>query len=266
MAMAFGYENQYKKALKLDQESAQFFYSEGDTLRWLVCLNNVGFDLSMLERQKECRLIYKQALEVATIADHKIDQVLCATNLANSERDAGKFDEAERLLFFAEVLAKKENVIEHLPRIYGSFGELFIQTNRLQKAIDAFAEAASLKDSLFSIQMTDRYSQLRTRYETEQKEQEKEILSKENLIQKARLENQQIYIFSGIVAFFLIILTIWLGYQRKQLIDIRKLEAERYSTQEKMAKEILNAEEKERGRIARAFKCITTVRFGCCCS
>ena len=57
MAMAFGYENQYKKALKLEQESAQFFHSEGDTLRWLACLNNVSFDLSMLERQKECLLI-----------------------------------------------------------------------------------------------------------------------------------------------------------------------------------------------------------------
>lgn len=251
LAMVAGHEGNYAKALLLDQEASGFFEEQKDTLRWLANLNNVGFDLSMLDRQEECRKVYRKALLIARTSGHTLDQILYATNLANKELESGNTTLAEQLLLEAEKLALNEKLADHLPRIYRSFGDLYIKTHQNQKALVAYDKAGLLKDSLFSSQMAERYSQLRTRYETQQKEQEKELLLTENQLQKDRIQRQRLLMVAGIVVCLLMAVVIWLWIQRKNLNQKRQAEAERFALQEKLAKEILDAEEKERSRIAR---------------
>ncbi|HPI09419.1 MAG TPA: sensor histidine kinase [Catalimonadaceae bacterium] len=251
LAMVSGHEGNYAKALLLDQEASGFFEEQKDTLRWLASLNNVGFDLNMLGRQDECRKLFRKALTIARASRHTLDQILYATNLANKELESGNTMLAEQLLLEAEQLALNEQLDDHLPRIYRSFGDLYIQTHQDQKALDAYDKAEVLKDSLFSSQMAERYSQLRTRYETEQKEQEKKLLLTENQIQKDRIQRQRFLMLAGVVFCLLIAVVVWLWIQRKNLNQKRQAEAERFALQEKLAKEILDAEEKERSRIAR---------------
>ena len=106
------------------------------------------------------------------------------------------------------------------------------------------------KDSLTTRTNFDKLSELTTKYETEKKEQQINLLNKENTIQKLSITSRNktigiivgLFILSGILAA--------LFYNRRQLKQKAQLQAQQLKQQDIMTKAIVDAEENERKRIA----------------
>ena len=117
-----------------------------------------------------------------------------------------------------------------------------------QQMMDIAEILRKKRDSLFAAQTADRTAQYRTLYETEKKE-------RENLIKDTQLKNERQLrsILTGVFILGLLLLSLifYLLYNRNRYRQ--KAEAEKLLTEEKVLrlKEIIQAEEKERERIAR---------------
>ncbi len=106
------------------------------------------------------------------------------------------------------------------------------------------------KDSLTERGNFDKLSELTTKYETEKKEQQINLLNKENTIQKLSINSRNktigiivgLFLLSGILAA--------LFYNRRQLKQKALLQAQQLKQQDILTKAIVDAEENERKRIA----------------
>jgi signal transduction histidine kinase len=147
---------------------------------------------------------------------------------------------------FDEINALKEQIDCAL-----NLGSTYKDVNDLPNAIKYYREAFYLKDTLFNTEMTANIAQMRTKFETEKKEQENIRLQKENEIQALKITLEKNRKRNIIIAFGFAVLAFVFLFMRYKLI--KKAEIERKLSEEKHLRliEVIAAEEKERTRVAR---------------
>ncbi len=156
----------------------------------------------------------------------------------------GKYERAHYYFDQSNALADKMQYKELLSNNYAAMSKMANMTGDYKSAFDFFTLHTLLKDSIFNAQKTRQIEEISTIYETNKREQQ--ILEQRNAIRK---QNLLLY-FSA--AFLLIsILTAYFFYTRYKLKQKLKLNNEILLQQELAAKSILEAEEKERSRIAK---------------
>ena len=84
-------------------------------------------------------------------------------------------------------------------------------------ALESFQRSTQLKDSLLNLEMRSRIEALQTQFETAQKEQEIDILSKQNKLQQLQF-NQRITLLSAGSFGLLLMISIVIFYNRQQLL------------------------------------------------
>jgi len=117
-------------------------------------------------------------------------------------------------------------------------------TGNYKEALDYFTWHTQLKDSIFNAQKTRQIEEISTIYETNKREQQ--IQEQKDTIQK---RNRLLWISLGLFALALLIT--YLLYNRYRWKQQVLLQAEIMKQQEMAARSVLEAEEKERSRIAK---------------
>jgi two-component system NarL family sensor kinase len=155
----------------------------------------------------------------------------------------GKFERAVYYLEASTKLAEEMQFRELLSNNYAELSRIANETGDYKKALDYYTWHTQLKDSIFSAQKTRQIEELSTLYETNKKEQQIQV-------QQLTIKKQttQILIL-GFVAFAAVIS--YLLYNRYRWKQQVKLQTEILKQQELAAQSILEAEEKERTRIAK---------------
>lgn len=170
----------------------------------------------------------------------------------------GKIDEAikyynKSLTIYNEigVLEGKKDVILNLSLLYGELGNY-------QTAYQFHLRYVEIKDSLTSQESKKIIAELQTKYETEKKEQQIQLLNQENELKEARVQRQRILSFTFIIGFCIILVfslvTLRMYNQKKAANILLAQQKEEITTQrdeitkQKENLEILNyelAEQKE---------------------
>ncbi len=88
-----------------------------------------------------------------------------------------------------------------------SLSRLYESTGNYNKALEYFKEYSTLRDSLFSEESSQKIAQAEVLYETEKKEHEIQLLTKEKELQSTQLENQR-YFRNYLIAVSILVLTL----------------------------------------------------------
>lgn len=159
----------------------------------------------------------------------------------------GAWSKYERAAYYLEEsnkVAEKMQYKELLSNNYAELSRIANVTGDYKKALDFYTWHTQLKDSLFNAQKTRQIEELSTLYETNKKEQQIQV--QQFTINK---QNTQIFLILGFVAFAAVIgYLLYNRYRWKQQV---KMQTEILKQQELAAQSILEAEEKERTRIAK---------------
>lgn len=129
-----------------------------------------------------------------------------------------------------------------------SLTSAYYQCGSKKQLYDVIDLLQQKKDTLFQLQTADKTAHYRTLYETEKKE-------RENLLKEAQLRNEKklrkLMVFAFTAGLLLLCLIFYLLYNRR--LYQQKAAAAQLMAEEKLLrlKEVVNAEEKERQRIAR---------------
>ena len=113
----------------------------------------------------------------------------------------------------------------YLSQAYNSLGRAFAGNHNYQEAYAAFAKYDELKNTIFTAESDHRISLLQTEFEVKQKENTIEL--QEIIIEKQKLRETLIIVFSSIM--FILLLLIYLAYQniRKKRILLQKQNSEK---------------------------------------
>jgi serine phosphatase RsbU (regulator of sigma subunit)/uncharacterized protein HemY len=189
-----------------DQYGLQFSYSQIG----LLFYNMQQFDLAL-----EYQLLAKQ---IATETNNP--QAIMSTNSCIGEIYYRKkeFNKAIEYASEALKLATQLNVIEERKDAFQVLSETYSAMKNYEKAFEYQGKFIALKDSMQSEATTKQLQELQTEYDTEKKQKEIELLTKNQEIQTERISHQRILnyaIFAGLVLVMILAFLMYKRYREK---------------------------------------------------
>jgi signal transduction histidine kinase/Flp pilus assembly protein TadD len=235
----------YNKAKAYYRKAVEMCRSVGDKEYLSNALNNIGrlfvkakqYD-SAINPVKESYLLRKELNDSKGMAS-------CLNNLGDIYTELKHYDSAESVLKNALQLGKSAvNCQTEINNIYLSLAKLYEAKGNYAQALEMYKLYASTKDSIYTDQLGQRFAELETKYKTLEEQKKNQDLQFE-------ITRKNYWMIGGVSLFVLISLLAFSNYRRYKLRQEARLQAEVIKQQDMATKAILEAEEKERQRIAR---------------
>ncbi len=174
----------YNKSLELNKELK---LTEGIA----TSLNNIGLiylDLGNYDKS------FKNLSESAQICKDLEDNYSLANvynNLAKLYLHQKKYKQAQNHLNLSIDLSKQLNIKEWLVESYDLYSQLYSELNNYKKALEYYKLYSEMNDSIFNTENTNRITEMKIKFETDNLETENELLKKDNQIHVLELERQK---------------------------------------------------------------------------
>ncbi|RLD56831.1 MAG: hypothetical protein DRJ05_10690 [Bacteroidetes bacterium] len=194
---------------------------------------------------------YYEAIELAKEVDDPHTLTVASANLAYIMLQRGKYMESEKLYLEALKTSQEIKVLKTEHQCYKGLATLYDITGQYKEAFEFRTKQYLAHDSLYNIEKYEQLSELETKYETEKKEQEIELLKVEDKVKLLTIKRQQIFIIGSVTGIILLVIIASLWYNRKRLQQKATMETEKNKYRKKLLESTIDAEEKERKRIAR---------------
>jgi serine phosphatase RsbU (regulator of sigma subunit)/Tfp pilus assembly protein PilF len=186
-------------------------------------LANMGINLMSGGKFDKAMDYYFKALKIAEeLGDKKfISDVINNISLAYE----GKKDFKKALEYGEKglLLAKEIGAKEIIKNSYESLSETYKKLGNYEKSLEYYKLSVALKDSMFSKEKIQSIAELNTRYETDKKEKEIQLLTKDNELKEKEFKEQKIIRFSlsgGLVLLFILSFTLHNRYRFKQKANL----------------------------------------------
>ncbi|MBL7755066.1 MAG: sensor histidine kinase [Chitinophagaceae bacterium] len=219
-------------------DSIGISYTDDYTATSLAALGQINEALRKQENSYALRLRLNDSNAAAI-------SLMC---LAEYSYAAKRFTEAQNYLKRCMDLTQKIGYKDLLAVSYQMQSKLFAQAGNYNEAYRHQVLFTTLNDSIFNEKRSRQISDLQTRYETEKKQQQIVLLTKENQIKAQRNRNLMILFCSFLGILFLSAL-LYRNYQKRK--KQRQEDARLLHEKDQRNRAIIEAEEKERLRIAR---------------
>ncbi|HMR17965.1 MAG TPA: tetratricopeptide repeat protein, partial [Sphingobacterium sp.] len=204
---------------------------------------NAGIGYLGLGRLQEAKHYLEKALTAHRASDNKKEIAFVLIQLSKVYREEGQFARSQQILVEAKSLAEKIGSSKEVMDASKLLAEYYEDREDYRQAYAAHVHYNMVKDTLFEQEKMRAITNYQIQYETEKKEQQIEHLSQETAIQQLKLRQRGLLLAGSIILLSTIALFIYFIQNR------RKIRAEAL-LQRKAAQEVLEAEERERRRIA----------------
>lgn len=228
----------YHRSTEYQLKSLKTFKEIGNKNAEAVILNNIGRDYFNLNNYNKALKYYLQSLKVREKIGDKYGLAVTLNNvgdvylkLQNSNKAFYYF---ERGLKLAEKIEAKDLIKDG----YESFSQFYSTKNDYKKALEYYKLYTEVKDSIFTKESSDKIAEMQTKYETEKKEKENEILRKNNEIQNLEIIRQRNFrnsfiVISGLI--LILVIVIYSRYRAKQktnkILNDKNIQIEKANSQ-----------------------------------
>ncbi len=142
-----------------------------------------------------------------------------------------KNDEALEILQHGLEIAKKNNFSEDIRNNYKNIAQVYESMNELGLSLMYYKQYSDLHDSIFKATIHRQIEEAQTKYETEKKEKQIELLNIEKELKNAKIKRQTIVNYTlifGVLALFIISFLVYNRYRLKRRANfmLRKQNAE----------------------------------------
>lgn len=206
IAVTYTYTNNLDKALEYYNE-AKILSEKVDDFRGIATSYNNMADLykRMLQLDKAIEMS-KKAIEVCEKNNIPTDNTYYYRSLAVALFENRNFTQAESYLEKSIQMCDEQGNKKLLADNYYLMADIFRMTKNFEKATEYMFLFKELNDSVQQQTYSENIAEMETKYQTEKKQQEIEILNKDNLIQAERINKQKALIFTFIVVFIIILI------------------------------------------------------------
>ncbi|MCC3158187.1 tetratricopeptide repeat protein [Hymenobacter sp. 15J16-1T3B] len=187
-------QHHFSRAVYYLRQSAEQATALHDSVGVAYALHSAGEAYATVVGNQEVALgYYTRAL--GQLPRHATPAELAATlyeSLARGNVALGNADVAERYLAKAQPLVQRAGSKARLAQVFQRLSDLYRQRGEVAPALTALSRYVSLQDSAAAERRAEQVAELRTRYETEKKEREIQLLIKKREVQEANLRRQKL--------------------------------------------------------------------------
>ncbi|MBN1638530.1 MAG: tetratricopeptide repeat protein [Ignavibacteriales bacterium] len=195
----------------------------------IISLTNIADILDEKNEFNKALNYYYEALEICTELNDKVGKAIILNNIGLLFLNLKRYAEAKENLTNALKSAIQVGDINLQMQIYDSFYKYYRNINDCSNALQYYIAYSELKDSVFNETKSQQIADMMTKYQTERIENAKNILELKN----KKLENDKLYLISGIIV--LLLFSVIFYYK----IKLKQKNKELYST-EKMLRMQMN--------------------------
>ena len=210
--------------------------------------NDMGILLRQMRRDTEAIAHYMRAFKLADETGNASDAAFYAANAGNALMETGRINEGYQMLLRAR--ANENNKPEVMRTIYAGLTIYYIRKGLQDSALAYSNLYRDYTDTLYSTASAQQINELYTKYETAQKEQQIELLAKQNTINQLTISRKNIIIAVVLVSFLAVVVMGIMFYNRRRAQQQATLQEEIARQQRLTSVAVLAAEEMERKRIA----------------
>ncbi|MBC8386016.1 MAG: tetratricopeptide repeat protein [Candidatus Cloacimonetes bacterium] len=206
----------YENALKYYLSGLEIGLEIGDKKNSGIIMNNLAsfyLDENKIEKALE---YYLRSLKIKKEINDKSGIAETSKNIGFLFLQKQEYKKAFEYLQKGFDIAAEIDDMEILMQCYQGFSDYFDAIGNSDKAFENYKNYISIKDSIFTIESNKHILEIQTKYETEKKEKEIEILTKNNEIQQLVLNKQKLIRNIFIAGFVLIFFIGFIFYKSKQ--------------------------------------------------
>jgi len=217
IGMLYKDEGNYQKAIEFQEESLKIKEELNEKKGIAASLNGLGISYKRLGDFERALQYYQRAVEIQTEIEDKIGAAATLGNIGRLYSETKKYDKALKYFKNSNQLAKKIEYKQLMIDNYGSISDVHTETADYKKALYFLEKHLSLKDSVFSEEKHKQFADMRTKYETEKKEQENVILKQKNEFNKLAISRQKTLRNFLIIISLIILISMVLVYNQYRL-------------------------------------------------
>jgi signal transduction histidine kinase len=215
-------ERHFSRALYYLQRAYRLALQYQDSTCTGQTLTSIGQVYQTMNNQEVAASIYTQALAYLPPSTAPGYLANLLHSLATAQDSIGNPDQALVYLRQAVPLARQAGSLQQLSSMYHSLASHYQLTNQYPLSLEALRHYAELQDSVFAEQRSAQVAELQTRYETEKKEREIQLLTKDRQIQVSRLHGQQLQrniLLAGTVVLLVLAVVLYRSRKRHQRMN-----------------------------------------------
>lgn len=243
----------YLSALDYNKKTNSILLGLNDRRKLYSNYCNLALCYDKLKETQLAVLFYKKALEESIHLGMKGEESLIYFNLGSLYSNRGQVDTSIYYLNKSLELAILNNDLHRQNKSYEYLSDEYTLIKDYEKAYQYRLKHEKLKDSILNKEKITSISEMQTKYETEKKEQQIELLNEQNKTQKA----QRNFLIAASSALLLLLIVIGIFYvqrnriaKKNEQIAQQKIESLLDEQEIKTYNAMLEGQEEERMRIA----------------
>jgi signal transduction histidine kinase len=193
------------KALEYYQKSLLIYEQTGDPSGIGTAYINIGYAYDELGDSEMALQYYRKALDIYKDFGDKQGIAIILNNIGDASRKLKNYSQAHEYLDSSIALSQEIGSKDMLKENYECFAKLYADLGDYQKALENYKLFSAIKDSIFTDDRSNQITEMQTKYDTEKKEKENELLRKETEIHQATIKRQNIITISIGVGLALVI-------------------------------------------------------------
>ncbi|WP_087940747.1 tetratricopeptide repeat-containing sensor histidine kinase [Algoriphagus faecimaris] len=208
---------EYELALEAFEEVLSVSERAAIEVGKMMGYSNLGSVYHTMGQFEEAESAYFKALEISEGGAYTRNQASNYFGIAEVRSGQSRMNESREWYQKGIALAEEINSLPLLQEGYEGLAALNEKVGSYAQALEHYKLAQAFRDSLAMAERAETIEELKTRYETSQKEAEIEVLSQQNEIQNLELRQKNQLLWSGGIGIGLLILIAYGYQQRKQI-------------------------------------------------
>ncbi|WP_185154394.1 tetratricopeptide repeat protein [Fulvivirga sp. M361] len=250
MAMIYGTKNKLDSALMYYKQAENIFISTKNYRNLGGTNTNQGTLYVQMKKYDEAMTCFRSALKYQEKIGNEKGKLNTLSAISKRYLETKNLDSALYYSKKAYTKAKALNTQRKRFEINKRLVKIHEQSGNYQQALRCQKENEVLRDSLYGLDMEKHLSELETKYDTQKKEQEIELLNKDVQIKKQENRAQTLYITLLIITLlalsvFVFFLLNRISYRRKLLSQRQQLYKKEKNEQALLVKQSQLEQEKE---------------------
>jgi tetratricopeptide (TPR) repeat protein len=220
----------YPKALKFNEKSYEIREALDDVHNKAASLNNFGRIYESMGEAKKAIKYFSSSADLYNQLGDKLNYANCLNNLGGAYGKLRDFEKAGQYFNESLQLAQELNNKLQIRENYKSMATISALATDYRSAYEFLDNFVAINDSIKSEESASKIAELETIYQTEQKEKEIYLLTKENEFQEYENRQKKIFIyilFGGTVLVLVIALLLFIRNRERQR-DNKKLEKQNH--------------------------------------
>lgn len=226
-AVSYGAMGELDKAIEYFNEILAMGKETNDPALITAGLTNLSVAYQHKKDYKKALYYAMESKDVAEKSTNPRTIAFANNSIGSIYLKMEKYDQAIKYIHIAEKIAVEIGEKSLLKTLYEKIPEIYAKKGDHEKAYEYQKLLIAITDTLFNEKNNRQITEMKTKYETDQKEQENKLLKKESEVQELQINRQKTTIYFGTGGLVLILSlagVVYRSYRQKKKANLKLME------------------------------------------